>query len=191
MKKITKTALILATGLSALLVASNSYADDSDGMTTPFIKCGEPGALDGCGLGAATTRFLKSGSLQIRGNGEIQVRLVGASSGKYAVYSGNWSAATGVWQPQLTGSQTVGICQSAIGYLIVPGSTTGKYVGKILTAPGVPYVIPNGTSIGNPNFVLNLAATGAPSYATNTACTPSDFQTGFKVTVTADDDDRS
>jgi hypothetical protein len=40
-KKITKTALILA---ESLLVASNSYADDSEGFHSTVIQCGAPGS---------------------------------------------------------------------------------------------------------------------------------------------------
>jgi hypothetical protein len=40
-KKITKTALILA---ESLLVASNSYADDSEGFQSTVIQCGAPGS---------------------------------------------------------------------------------------------------------------------------------------------------
>jgi hypothetical protein len=78
MKKITKTALILATGLSALLVASNSYAHHTI-FSSPLISCQgatqyycnskDPIALNGT---------LKSGSINVDSDGSVQVKINGA-----------------------------------------------------------------------------------------------------------------
>ena len=178
MKKITKTALILA---ESLLVASNSYADDSEGFQSTVIQCGAVGTSTSCGGNTGVTDVtypLKSASTTVRGNGEVKVRMVKAkASTTYAVYEGVWDGNTPFgFTPGLLGASDLGCAAypfKALG--TVTSNATGKVDGKILvsTAPNVYYSIPNGTKQSVVNFAINDVA--------NNCAAGTVYVTGIKV----------
>lgn len=184
MKKITKTALILATSLSAsLFVASNVYADDSEGFQSTVIQCGPLNSSTVCGINpdASITGYpLKSGSITIRGNGEIKVRLVNAKPNTtFSVLEGIWPdpSKTSDFITGLQGSSALGCNPTLPGYKalgIITTNAQGKFDGKILKAAGPPkiyYSIPNGTKQSVINFAFNDVLD----------CSHTQYVTGIKV----------
>ena len=94
MKKITKTALILATGLSTLLVASNSYAHHTI-FSSPLMSCKGANNVFYCNGPSDTypagMDTLKSGSINVDSDGSLQIKINGAPATKtYWLYSINY-----------------------------------------------------------------------------------------------------
>lgn len=188
MKKITKTALILATSLSAsLFVASNVYADDSEGFQSTVIQCGAQGTSTVCGdnQGVNDTNYpLKSGSVIIRGNGEIKIRFVKAKpSTTYSVHEGIWDEdPTYDFTSGLKGSSQLG-CYTGTPIQALGTITTdknGKFDGKILVSknPNKYYSIPNKIKQATINFAFNDTA--------NNCASGTVYVTGIKVDATND-----
>ena len=171
--------------MSALLVASNSYADDSEGFQSTVIQCGAPATKTSCGENPGVTDAtypLKSGSTTVRGNGEVKIRLVKAKpSTTYAVYEGIWDSAAPLgFAPGLIGASELGCAYPFKALGTVTSSATGKVDGKILvsTAPNVYYSIPNGTKQSVVNFAINDVA--------NSCAAGTVYVTGIKVDANND-----
>ena len=130
-----------------------------------IIRCGGPGAPDGCGLNFAASDPLERGKLKVNNRGRVRVTLRGAAPNAiYRVFVGNWVITSGSFQFQFDGAEL----SDSIG--TVPTDVNGDYEGPVLLTGGAPFVFPLGTEIGQANFAFN-----------NEAVVGTQFTTGFEI----------
>lgn len=170
MKKTTKTALLLVSGVTAsMAVSTNSLATQI--FNSPVITCSLSNTYGGdtvcggnlplSGSGTFTTvsqDTLTSGSVTVESDGDVNVKLKGAPANTtYCVYVGNWST-SGTWQPQYT-ANTEASCLGAIGTVTTGANLKdpGKVSGRVIVG-GVPnqkFAFPASTVIGELNFAFS------------------------------------